>query len=107
MPADALLDYIRRASDDRLYAVAQLFRLGTGVDAVAEATAIDRFFLYGVVRIVQTENALRESPGDGQALYAAKRMGFCDKEIARLWGNGGIRGARAAHAVSASVRSTR
>ena len=39
MPADALLDYIRRASDDRLYAVAQLFRLGTGVDAVAEATA--------------------------------------------------------------------
>ncbi len=86
MPADALLDYIRRASDDRLYAVAQLFRLGTGVDAVAEATAIDRFFLNGVARIVQTENALRESPGDGQVLYAAKRMGFCDKEIARLWG---------------------
>ena len=86
MPAEELLHYVQTGTDDRIYAIAQLLRLGCGVEQIASATAIDRFFLNGLVHIVEMEKTLRDTPGDPQTLYAAKRMGFCDMEIARLWG---------------------
>ena len=45
VPEQDLLNYIRIGTDDRIYAIAQLFRLGCNEDTIAGQTAIDRFFL--------------------------------------------------------------
>ncbi len=82
---EELLDYIKIGTDDRIYAIAELLRLGCGVDEIADATAIDRFFIRKILNIVEEEKRLKQSPGDTKALYEAKRMGFCDREIAKLW----------------------
>ena len=84
--ADALLDYVREGRDDRLFAIAQLLRLGTDEASIHAATQIDMLFLDVIANIVSMERTLSAAPGDLDALYAAKRMGFCDRAVARLWG---------------------
>ena len=82
----ALLDYIAIGTDDRIYAIAQLLRLGATVDEIAERSAIDRFFIRKLRNIVKMEAFLRASPMDDGALFNAKKMGFSDRAIAKLWG---------------------
>ena len=82
---EELLDYIRIGTDDRIYAIAQLLRLGTAVDQIAAATQIDPLFLRKLRNITEMEGRLAKHRGDETILYLAKRMGFSDKEIARLW----------------------
>ena len=48
---EELLGYVRTGTDDRVFAVAELFRNGCGVEAVAEATGIDPFFLRKIRKI--------------------------------------------------------
>ncbi len=86
MTEAVLLDLIRIGTDDRIYAIAQLLRIGCTVEAIHEATAIDLFFLRKLRRIVEKERELRENRGDIELLKEAKKMGFSDKIIARLWG---------------------
>ncbi len=86
MDRDSLLRYVVNGTDDRLFAIAALLRLGCGVDEIAGATAIDRFFLRKIRNIVETEEMLAAHPGESKALAAAKKSGFSDREIARLWG---------------------
>ena len=86
MDRGALLDYIRIGTDDRIYAIAELCRLGCGADPIAEATGIDRFFIRKILHIVETEKELKEAAGDVPHLAAAKKLGFSDREIGRLWG---------------------
>ena len=85
MSGRELLDYIKIGTDDRIYAMAQLLRLGHSVDELAAATAIDRFFIRKLRNIVEEERNIASNPGDTEVLYHAKRMGFADKEIANLW----------------------
>ncbi|MCR4905219.1 MAG: carbamoyl-phosphate synthase large subunit, partial [Clostridiales bacterium] len=80
-----LLDYIRVGTDDRIYAIGALLRLGCSVDEIAAASAIDRFFVQKLLRIVKEEETLRSRPADLGELAAAKKLGFSDREIARLW----------------------
>ena len=85
MDAAELFNYIRVGTDDRIYAIAQLLRLGGSVEAIAAATAIDKFFLRKIRNIVEEENKIRENPGDIRVLYRAKKMGFSDKAIGGFW----------------------
>ena len=85
VPEKDLLNYIRIGTDDRIYAIAQLFRLGCNEDTIAGQTAIDRFFLRKIRNIVALETEIRSHPDDLQVLHSAKRAGFSDKEIALLW----------------------
>ncbi len=82
---EELLDYVRTGTDDRIFALAELFRLGCAAERVAAATEIDLFFLRKIRNIVEMERALRDAPDDTAMLRAAKRMGFSDREIGRLW----------------------
>lgn len=82
---EELSDYIKNGSDDRIYAVAELLRRDFCEEKIAGITGIDLFFLRKLKNIVEEENEVREHPGDKRVLYHAKRMGFSDKEIARLW----------------------
>lgn len=80
-----LLEYAAIGTDDRIYAIAQLLRMGCSIDEIASVTEIDRFFLFKLKNIVDMEECLRENPKNKKVLYEAKRMGFSDKEIAELW----------------------
>ena len=81
-----LLDYIKKGTDDRIYAIAELIRRDTDLGVIYDATKIDLFFLEKIRNIVGMENRLAAAPMDEKTLYDAKRMGFCDAYIAKLWG---------------------
>ena len=85
MSEGELLDYIKNGTDDRIYAIAELLRLGTSVDSIAEATAIDRFFIRKLRNIVEEEKEIKDNPGDLKVLREAKKVGFSDKVIAQFW----------------------
>ena len=55
MTARELLTYVGEGTDDRVFALAQLLRLGVGIDRITAATAIDRFFIQKLVHIVEEE----------------------------------------------------
>ena len=98
-----LLEYIRGGTDDRIFAIAELYRRQTtsgvschgqttsGVscrlleDEIRSRSGIDPFFLRAIHRIVEEEKALRDAPGDLEELCEAKKMGFSDREIGLLW----------------------
>jgi carbamoyl-phosphate synthase large subunit len=82
---DALLDYIKTGTDDRIFAVAELLRRGTVVDEIFTATGIDRFFIRKMRNIVEAEKEVAASPLDTAVLKAAKRLGFSDRTIGELW----------------------
>lgn len=82
---EALLEYVKIGTDDRVYAIGQLLRLGRPVSEIAEATGIDRFFLDKMQKIVEMEETLRNHPGDLDTLYEAKRMGVSDQAVAGFW----------------------
>ena len=84
--AEALLDHVREGRDDRLFAIAQLLRLGVDEASIHAATKIDMLFLDVIANIAAMERRLSAAPGDVDVLYEAKRMGFCDRAVARLWG---------------------
>ena len=83
---EELLRYIAIGTDDRIYAIAQLLRLGTAVEEIVQATGIDAFFVRKLRNIVELEQYLKDHPMDGGALVEAKKSGFSDKTIAKLWG---------------------
>ena len=83
---DEMLCYIKDGTDDRIYAIAELLRRGTDIGMICDITKIDMLFLEKVKNIVKIENCLKEHIGDTDTLYAAKRMGFSDACIGRLWG---------------------
>jgi len=80
-----LLDYITEFKDDNIFAIAELMRLGTSVEKLHDVTKITAFFLEAVKRIVDMESVIAEKPGCVETLKAAKKMGFGDKYIAKLW----------------------
>ncbi len=85
MNKEQLLIYIREFKDDNIFAIAQLLRLGVSVDELFSATAITPYFLEAIQRIVQKEADVQAHPGDLAVLAEAKKMGFSDRFIAKLW----------------------
>ncbi|MBQ6052358.1 MAG: carbamoyl-phosphate synthase large subunit [Clostridia bacterium] len=80
-----LLEYIKEGTDDRIFAIAQLFRLSCKPETIASVTAIDPFFLRKIRNITDEENIIRNAPDNTEILAKAKKIGFSDSEIARLW----------------------
>ena len=81
-----LLRYIAIGTDDRIYAIAQLFRMGESLYEIVTATGIDPFFIRKIRNIVGMESLLASKKMDTAALFAAKKMGFSDNAIAAIWG---------------------
>lgn len=82
---EELMVYIPKGTDDRIYAIAELLRQGCAPEKIAEATKIDIFFIRKLQNIILEEKELKEHVRDEAALYAAKKMGFSDAAIAKLW----------------------
>ena len=88
---EQLLEYVKVGTDDRIFAIAQLLRLGTDVADIARQTKIDLFFLRKIRNIVEEEGRLKAGPHDVRSLYRAKKMGFSDRAVAALWNTSEIK----------------
>ena len=88
---EQLLEYVKDGTDDRIFAIAQLLRLGTDVADIARQTKIDLFFLRKIRNIVEEEGRLKAGPHDVRSLYRAKKMGFSDRAVAALWNTSEIK----------------
>ena len=85
MSEGELLDYLKEFRDDNIYAICQLLRMGVSIEKLHEVTKITELFLQSFKKIVDMEKMLAENVGSNEVLLAAKKMGFSDKFIARLW----------------------
>ena len=81
-----ILQYITRATDDRIYGIAELLRRGVDRSLIYDRTKIDMFFLKKMDNIVNFERVVKANKGDRAVLLEAKRIGFGDKFIGQLWG---------------------
>ena len=82
---DELVEYIKVFRDDNIFAVTELMRRGMTVSELHEITKITPFFLEAIGHIVEKENELKANVGNAETLLSAKKMGFGDKFIAKLW----------------------
>ena len=80
-----LLDYLADFHDDNAFVIAELLRRGHTVEELHEITKITAYFLESFKKITDMESALANGKGDAKLLGEAKKMGFSDKYIARLW----------------------
>ena len=85
MSVEELLDYIKEFRSDNIFAIAELFYHGVSVEKIHELTQITSYFLEAIKNIVDMEETLKANVNDLATLTAAKKMGFSDKYIARMW----------------------
>ena len=85
MTNDELLDYIKDFRSDNIFAIAELLARGVSIEKVHQVTQITSYFLEAIQRIVDMEENLKAHVNDLSVLTAAKKMGFSDKYVARMW----------------------
>ena len=85
MSESELLDYLKTFKSDNLFAIMQLIRLGVSLDKIHEVTKITMLFLEAFQNIVDMEILLKANRLDARVLADAKKMGFSDPYIAKLW----------------------
>ncbi len=86
---DRLRQELRTPSAERLWYVADAFRMGLSLEEVHQLTRIDPWFLCQIEELVQIEAEVRVrgfSGFDKGHLYGLKRKGFSDRRLAHLVG---------------------
>lgn len=88
--ADAMSDEwiqkrICRAGDERLFFIGEALRRGVTIETINEWSQIDLFFLKKFENIVKYEEVLKNAAFDYDVAKRAKRLGFADRTIAKLW----------------------
>lgn len=76
---------IRKAGDERLFFIGEALRRGVTIETIHDWSQIDLFFLEKFDKIVRFEEVLQQHPFDYETTRKAKRMGFADRTIAKLW----------------------
>ncbi|MBR6737271.1 MAG: carbamoyl-phosphate synthase large subunit [Clostridia bacterium] len=84
MSVEELLDYIKDFRSDNIFAIAELIYHGVSLEKIHEITMITPYFLQAFKNIIDMEEVLRVNK-DVKTLISAKKKGFSDKYIARLW----------------------
>ncbi|KXX65786.1 carbamoyl-phosphate synthase large subunit [Marichromatium gracile] len=78
---------LRQAGIDRLFYVADAFRMGLSLEDIHELSKIEPWFLAEIEDLIASERALVAAGFDGldaERLRQLKRQGFSDRRIARL-----------------------
>jgi carbamoyl-phosphate synthase large subunit len=90
MKSAEILEYIKIPKWDRIFRIKDALMEGVTVKTIAQATGIDRWFLYQIQKICEIEkeiskHTLETLPED--LLKEAKKNGFGDEQIARIMRN--------------------
>ncbi len=80
-----LYDYVATFRHDGIFAVSELVRRGEPLERLHKVTMITPLFLESIAKVVAMEKRVAAACGDAAVLAEAKRMGFSDQYIARLW----------------------
>ncbi|MBI2093943.1 MAG: carbamoyl-phosphate synthase large subunit, partial [Candidatus Omnitrophica bacterium] len=101
--ADLLRQKLSIPSAERMFYIKEALVVGWSLDELNRLTAIDRWFLRQLYTLVTEEQNLRASSdqfragmeaavgsplqaGAAELLWRAKRFGFSDRQLAKLWG---------------------
>jgi carbamoyl-phosphate synthase large subunit len=80
-----VLTRLRTPTEGRLYGIELALRMGATVEQVAEASAVDPWFVEQINSLVSLRAELLEAPVlDGELLRRAKHSGLSDRQIAAL-----------------------
>ena len=82
---DELFEYIKDFRDDNIFAIAQLMRNNASMEKIQKVTMITPWFLDRIRYIVDFEEQLKANPNNAEVLKEAKKIGFSDEYIAKLW----------------------
>ncbi|WP_042223831.1 carbamoyl-phosphate synthase large subunit [Oceanobacillus manasiensis] len=80
-----LISSLKKANDERIFVLAEVLRRGMSIEEVFGHTKIDRFFLVKLERLIKLEQEIEKNPQSMELLERAKKVGFSDSHIARLW----------------------
>ncbi len=86
MSNEEIVEYLGEFKADGLFAVTELIRRDMTLTELYDITKITPYFLESFKRIVDMERKLSASKNDVSVLCEAKKMGFADAYIAKLWG---------------------
>lgn len=90
-----VIDKLRIPNAERIWYIGEAFRLNMSIDEIFELTKIDRWFLKNIKEIIDFEDKLKEfgeqrdfniSNIPDDILFEAKRLGFSDRRIAKIFG---------------------
>ncbi len=85
MSDEEIRNYISEFRDDNIFAIAELLYRGDSVEQIHNITKITPFFLEAIKNIIDMEEKLKNNANDLEILKEAKKMGFSDKYVARMW----------------------
>ncbi|MDO5123362.1 MAG: carbamoyl-phosphate synthase large subunit [Eubacteriales bacterium] len=85
MSTEEIETYIEKFHDDNYFGIAELLRRGVTIEKLHEITAITELFLESLKKIVDFEKVLCDNVNDLEVFKEAKKIGFSDKFIAKLW----------------------
>lgn len=81
----ALLQCIKKPNENRLYQIYELIRRNQKIDKINKLTGIDNFFLNQLKFIFEIEKSLKNNINSLRWLKYAKKYGYSDYAIAKLW----------------------
>jgi carbamoyl-phosphate synthase large subunit len=111
---DEIVARLKQPGAERVWYVRYAFKSGMDVAKVHELTGIDPWFLDNLHEIVETEDELRQKAEGGRRIYeladlirTAKRQGFSDRQLAKIFGTTemDVRNARLALRIRATFKS--
>jgi len=83
---DALIEKrIRKAGDERLFYIGEALKRGVTIETIHDWSKIDLFFLKKFENIIVLEKEIVNKPFEYEAAEKAKKYGFSDKTLAKLW----------------------
>jgi carbamoyl-phosphate synthase large subunit len=82
---EQLFDLIKQHTDERPFAIMEAFRKGVTIDDIYFMTMIDRFFLEKMYNIYRMEEKLKSNPMEKNLFLEAKRMGFSDEYLGKIY----------------------
>ena len=85
MSTEEIYGYLKSFRDDGIFGVSELIRRGESLEKLHEFTMITELFLEAIKNIIEMEKKLAAAPMDEKVMIEAKKMGFSDTYIAKLW----------------------
>jgi len=90
MKSAEIIEYIKVPKWDRIFRIKDALMEGVTVKTIAQATGIDRWFLYQIQKICEIEKEISKYTLETlpeETLKEAKKNGFGDEQIARIMRN--------------------
>lgn len=75
---------VSKATDRRLFAIYEAFKMGKSVEEIHDLSKIDKWFLYHIKDIQTEEERIKSAQLTEDSIRNAKQLGYSDKVIAKL-----------------------